>query len=102
MKKLMTFAALAAVVLASYSCNKIQEETISEKDTDNPSALTTKALGDKSPALAVYIEMNDVNPLNAGDYKIGSVPLFDIVELFASNIHKETVAGLSAAGYNYL
>lgn len=55
----------------------------------------TRAFGDKTPIVAIYVETNDVNPLNAGDYKLpNGKPYADIVEFFASNIHKETVNGV--------
>ncbi len=40
--------------------------------------------------MVVYVETSDVNPLNAGDYTMSDGSTFiDIVELFASNIHKD-------------
>lgn len=72
------------------SCSRIN---IPDNDGDFRQAVTTKAYGDKTPVMAVYVETNDVNPLNAGDYQIEGVSFIDIVELFASNIHKETVNG---------
>lgn len=43
----------------------------------------------------VYVETNDTNPLNAGDYYLpDGKPLMDMVEFFAANIHKRTVNGL--------
>ena len=40
--------------------------------------------------MVCYVETNDVNPLNAGDYTLANgSPFFDIVELFAANIHKD-------------
>lgn len=35
----------------------------------------------------VYIEVNNENPLNAGEYTMGNVPFFDIVNIFAANIN---------------
>ena len=67
--------------------------TPSVQDTDETTPMT-KAYGDKTPVVTAYIETNDTNPLNAGDYfDENGEPFFDIVELFASNIHKETVNG---------
>ncbi len=44
--------------------------------------------------MAVYVETNDVNPLNAIDYILVVLEKFiDILELFAANIHKETSDG---------
>lgn len=35
----------------------------------------------------VYIEVNNENPLNAGEYMMGDQPFFDIVSIFAANIN---------------
>ena len=91
MKTRFIFASLAAVAGMLISCNK--EMTPSVQDTDETTPMT-KAYGDKTPVVTAYIETNDTNPLNAGDYfDENGEPFFDIVELFASNIHKETVNG---------
>ena len=91
MKTKFFFASLAAVAGMLISCNK--EMTPSVQDTDETTTMT-KAYGDKTPVVTAYIETNDTNPLNAGDYfDENGEPFFDIVELFASNIHKETVNG---------
>lgn len=91
MKTKFFFAALAAAAGMLISCNK--EMTPSVQDTDETTPMT-KAYGDKTPVVTAYIETNDTNPLNAGDYfDENGEPFFDIVELFASNIHKETVNG---------
>ena len=91
MKTKFFFASLAAAAGMLISCNK--EMTPSVQDTDETAPMT-KAYGDKTPVVTAYIETNDTNPLNAGDYfDENGEPFFDIVELFASNIHKETVNG---------
>lgn len=91
MKTKFFFASLAASAGMLISCNK--EMTPSVQDTDETTPMT-KAYGDKTPVVTAYIETNDTNPLNAGDYfDENGEPFFDIVELFASNIHKETVNG---------
>lgn len=73
------------------SCQKAEEPQI---DGAQPEVKTTRAYGDKTPKVTIYVETNDVNPLNAGDYKLpDGTPYADIVELFASNLHKETVGG---------
>lgn len=69
-----------------FSCQQAEEPTA---DSGQPE---TRAYGDKTPKIQVYVETNDVNPLNAGDYCLPDGTAFvDIVEFFASNIHKETV-----------
>lgn len=89
MKTKFFFASLVAMAGMLVSCNK--EMTPSVQNTDETVPMT-KAYGDKTPIVTAYIETNDTNPLNAGDYfDENGEPFFDIVELFASNIHKETV-----------
>lgn len=91
MKRFLEFAAIAAAIVGVFSCNKIETPPVNEADQVQHSPVTkAQGLGLLS---AVYVETNDVNPLNAGDYEIMGMPFFDIVELFAANIHKETVAG---------
>ena len=52
--------------------------------------MLTKSYGTKYPNMVCYVETNDVNPLNAGDYLLDDgTTFFDIVELFAANIHKD-------------
>lgn len=80
------FAAMAALVM--FSCNKA--ETIAPSSEDEPNydgVIVTKGMEDKTPEVFVYIETNDVNPLNAGDYYLGTKTFVDYVCLFSSNIH---------------
>ena len=91
MKTKFFFASLAAAAGMLISCNKEMAPSVQNTDDTTP---MTKAYGDKTPVVTAYIETNDTNPLNAGDYfDENGEPFFDIVELFASNIHKETVNG---------
>lgn len=93
MKRLfLIFAAAAASMMVS--CKK--ENTINPEtgEGNTPNVIVTKAVGDKTPHTLVYVETNDVNPLNAGDYYLGENTFFDYVCLFASNIHKTTVDGV--------
>ena len=87
MKHLFRLAAFAAAFVSIFACNKIEAPQVNNA----PEVPATKALGDKTPMLAVYVETNDVNPLNAGDYYFGDdyTTFIDIVELFAANIHKD-------------
>lgn len=72
-------------------CQKADE---SQLDAAQSEVKTTRAYGDKTPKITIYVETNDVNPLNAGDYKLpDGKPYADIVEFFASNLNKETVNG---------
>lgn len=88
MKQFFKFAAYAAAIASIFACNKVESPQMGENQVP-----ATKAYGDKTPVMAVYVETNDVNPLNAGDYVMDNKPFIDIVELFAANIRKETVNG---------
>ena len=91
MKTMIKIAALAAASACIIACNKMNEPKV-EAESQLPDKVLTKGYGDKTPVMAVYVETNDVNPLNAGDYSMGDGTTFiDILELFASNIHKETM-----------
>lgn len=88
-------ATVFALTFGMLSCNKnVQEQPVVSNEATSTASVVTKAYGDKSPIIAVYVETNDVNPLNAGDYYMNGEPFIDVVELFASNIHKETVDGV--------
>lgn len=92
MTNMIRFAAIVAATAGLFACNKVEEpKVVNNQLTESP---MTKAIGDKTPIMVGYVETNDVNPLNAGDYYFDNGDtFFDIVELFASNIHKETVNG---------
>ena len=74
---------------ALQSCNK-QGNTITGEAQTNTNSLSTRAVGVKTPKLTVYVETNDINPLNAGEYYFcNSFPREEVVDhviLFASNI----------------
>lgn len=77
---LCTLLAASAMLLAS--CQDAEEQTVNE-----PVDMTTRATTFENFARVVYVEVNDVNPLNAGEYLLpGGVPFFTHVILFASNI----------------
>lgn len=82
-KNLLTLATLlfAAGALMT-ACNNDMEPAM--PDGAQPE---TRAYGDKTPIVSVYIETNNVDPRNAGAYSIGTEPFFDVVILFAANIH---------------
>lgn len=84
------FAVIIFAASCALSCNRIDKDS----ESLSHSSPITKAYGLKTPKLAVYVETNDVNPLNAMDYKMSDTTFIDIVELFAANIHKETVNGV--------
>lgn len=88
MKRNLILTAMAVVSLLSVSCNK-ETAPVSQNGTSAP--VVTKAYGDKTPKIVVYVETNDVNPLNVGDYILADGSQFvDIVELFAANVHKDS------------
>lgn len=90
---IVIFAACAAC--AMISCNK-EESIVRETSalSEETNSVITKAVGDKTPHTLVYVETNDVNPLNAGDWYLDDgTTYFDYVCLFSSNIHKTTVSG---------
>lgn len=88
MKTRFFFASLVAVAGMLVSCNK--EISPASQNADEATPVATKAYGDKTPKIVVYVETNDVNPLNAGDYYLADNSQFvDIVELFAANVHMD-------------
>lgn len=93
MKTVFKSAAYVVALVSIFACNKISELQTVEVSTSLPPI--TKTIGQKTPVMAVYVETNDVNPLNAGDYYFADndQTFIDILELFAANIHKETVNG---------
>ena len=78
------FVAFIAMFFAA-SCSNSDEimEASSQK-----AQLATRAVGVKAPKFTVYVETNDVNPLNAGEYLFNGTTeeAVDHVVLFASNI----------------
>lgn len=88
MKRQFLFAActlFAASALLMTSCQQA-EEPIANDPTDQAGPMTRAAtLGNFYRV--VYVEVNDVNPLNAGEYLLSDgTPFFTHVILFASNI----------------
>lgn len=83
------FAAFAAVALSVIACSKTSD--VISNGAQTSASPVTRAYEDKSPVMVCYVETNDVNPLNAGDYYFSDNgdSFFDIVELFAANIHKD-------------
>ncbi len=93
MKKNLFFVAAMLVAGAMASCS--QKEEFAAQVTNDNATVVTRAYGDKTPKIAIYVETNDVNPLNAGDYKLPDGTAYaDIVEFFAANLNKETVNGV--------
>lgn len=83
-----TFYIYLIILISSIiaGCAQIEEKDIYVASE----SLVTKSYGDKYPIMSVYIETNDVNPLNAGDYMLDDgTAFFDVAELFASNINRD-------------
>ena len=75
-----------------FSCQQAEDPTM---DKAQEPIVKTRAYGDKTPKVTIYVETNDVNPLNAGDYMLSDGTAYaDIVEFFAANLNKETVNGV--------
>ena len=65
MKQFLRLAACVAALAGIFACNKLNEPQVNVLEDSAP---VTKAAVDNAPILAVYVETNDVNPLNALDY----------------------------------
>lgn len=87
-KHLLTLATVlfAAGALFTSCANNPEEPQIQSDGTQ----ISTRAYGDKSPKIMVYVETNDVNPLNALCWEMNGEKFIDILNLFASNIHKDS------------
>lgn len=89
MTNLFKCTAVFTALFSVLSCNEIEQPQIQNAKSEK-SMVSTRSFNQKTPKMAVYVETNDVNPLNAGDYTMSNGTSFiDIVELFAANIHKD-------------
>lgn len=81
---LFTASIIAGVIVTSCS----NDENLAEEQ--NTQVANTRNVGTKTPKFTVYVETNDINPLNAGEYYFtGTNPKEEVVDhvvLFASNI----------------
>lgn len=89
MSKIYNYFALLLIAIIGgifTSCNKAEENFITEASASNDNVLTTRAATNIKNV--VYIEVNDINPLNAGSYKYSddNTYFYDYVILFAANI----------------
>ena len=84
---LLAMAATMSVAFAS--CNSSEKLGTTDQEALQELQPATRAVGTKSPKLTVYIETNDVNPLNAKEYRFCGTTeeVIDHVILFASNIN---------------
>ena len=61
MKRVLYFVSLVTLT-TMFSCNKAENSSLVQADVVSaPLSLVTKAYGDKTPKLVVYVETNDVN-----------------------------------------
>ena len=86
---LLAMAATMSVAFAS--CNSSEKLEMNNQGALKQLQPVTRAVGTKTPKLTVYIETNDVNPLNAKEYYFCNTnpreEVIDHVILFASNIN---------------
>lgn len=78
---------VAAMIIGTITTNcSNDEENVALSQQRNQ--VTTRSIGVKTPKITVYIETNDINPLNAGEYYFSDTEeeVIDHVILFASNI----------------
>lgn len=88
-------ALVATSALVLVSCQDAPESTPAAAPIDK----ATRATSFDNFARVVYVEVNDVNPLNAGEYLLsGGKPFFTHVILFASNIRGD--ANKNVHNYN--
>lgn len=89
MKNLKSLFLLAAAMMAGASITSCSNDDYIV-ETQQDAQAVTRSVGVKTPKLTTYIETNDINPLNAGEYYFtGTDPqeqVIDNVILFASNI----------------
>lgn len=89
MKNLKSLFLLAAAMMAGASITSCSNDDYIV-ETQQDAQAVTRSVGVKTPILTTYIETNDINPLNAGEYYFtGTDPqeqVIDNVILFASNI----------------
>lgn len=80
-KQIYTGAILLSIILVSFA-SSCQKELLYESEMP-----ATRAYGDKSPKAVACIEVNDTDPRNTTLYRMNDEPFFDIVLIFAANIH---------------
>lgn len=82
------FFTLVTLIMAVFatSCSNNDDMTVASQDAQGTN--TTRSVGVKTPKLTTYVETNDINPLNMGEYTFAGTneQVVDHVVLFASNI----------------
>lgn len=74
-------AMLLSTILVSFT-SSCQKELLNESEMP-----ATRAYGEKTPKVVAYIEVNDTDPRNTMLYRMNDEPFFDVVVIFAANIH---------------
>lgn len=74
-------AILLSIILVSFA-SSCQKELFNESEMP-----ATRAYGEKTPKVVAYIEVNDTDPRNTMLYRMNDEPFFDVVVIFAANIH---------------
>lgn len=84
-KNVLLFIIVMITGIIVASCGNADEKAI---EVSKDAQVRTRTVGNKTPKLTVYIETNDINPLNAGEYRFCGTTeeVVDHVILFASNI----------------
>lgn len=83
-KNLILLCSLFMATALISSC--AQDAMEPEVDGIATTAPETRAYGDKTPKVMMYIEVNDTNPLNTMLYRMNNEPFIDITTIFAANI----------------
>lgn len=91
LNKILMASFAAIFVLCACSQNDLQMDQPEKAQAE----LVTRAVTDIQNI--AYIEVNDINPLNAGSYTMNGAPFFDYIILFAANIRG---VGSDATLYN--
>ena len=90
MKNLKYFLLLVVAMVTGTLITSCSNDDYMAETQQQGISPATRSVSDKMPKLTTYIETNDVNPLNAGEYYFtGTDPqeqVIDNVILFASNI----------------
>lgn len=74
---------LGLSLLVSAACTK---DAVTDGVSLDGSISPTRAYSPKSPLVAAYVDPLTTNPLNAGLYRVGNDPFFDVMQLYACDI----------------
>lgn len=65
LKQTLLFIAAVMTGVIVTSCNNVEDDMMQAQQ--DATQVTARSVGTKTPKLTVYIETNDINPLNAGE-----------------------------------